>query len=89
MTDNYHLIHAQGKRIAALEEQNAAFVERLARIETAIANLLPQPPRPSPSQSDHVLDRLLSRSSGEIAQRMSEAVPDALIRDIVRDNRGR
>jgi hypothetical protein len=89
MSDNFHLIHAQGKLIAAQGEEIAALKARVETIEQAIARFLPQP-APTPSRSsDHLLDNMLTRSSGEIVQRMAEAVPTSTLKDIVSDNSGR
>jgi hypothetical protein len=78
-TDNY-LIHAQGEKIAQLEA-------RIATLEGALRAFLPAPERPPVQQSDHYLDRMLSRSSDEVVKRMVAVVDDKLMADIVADNR--
>jgi hypothetical protein len=62
---------------------------RLLTLETALAHLLPQKPRTTYQTSDHYFDRMLARSTGEMAQRMAQAVPPALMADIVGDHTGR
>jgi hypothetical protein len=71
MTDYYHLIHAQGERIAALEG-------RVAALEGALRAFLPAPERPPIQQSDHYLDRMLARSSDEVVKGMVAVVDDKL-----------
>jgi hypothetical protein len=87
--DHYPRIHSQGLQIEAQSQEIAALKARLEIIEQAIARFLPQP-APTPSRSsDHLLDNMLTRSSGEIVQRMAEAVPTSTLKDIVSDNSGR
>jgi hypothetical protein len=62
---------------------------RLSSLEAALAHLLPQKPRATYQTNDHLFDRMLARSTGEMAQRMSEAVPDTQVRAIVADHSGR
>ena len=89
MTDNIHLIHAQGKLIAAQGEEIAALKAQLAIIMPAIEHLLPRRPSPPSQSNDHLMDRMLARSTGEQTQRMADAVGTDLVQAIVKDNRGR
>jgi hypothetical protein len=88
MSDDYHLIHAQGKLIAAQAEQIAALERRVVRLEQACANLLPAPERPPIAPVDH-LANMLARSTDEVVRGMAAVVDDKLMSDIVSDNRGR
>jgi hypothetical protein len=90
---DYHLIHAQGERIADLEAQIAAYHARFAKhdeelaiLKQAFPQLFPQPVRP-PAQhrtADQLIDKMFQTS--EVAGEMARAVPDDQVRNILHDN---